>query len=312
MPRDPLVQSSFSSRLSNRRGLTLAAWSGNARGVKSIILTLLSVSLLTSLLSGTTEARRRGHGRSRQSAAVAQAYRAMAIQNIQQQIGIARNVLGSAESKAAMSQSTVSSAISRLTDAREQINSAHEDVALAAKALHDLEKEILADLPPNAELNIAKEVLQQAKNSMHDALHRLFNIPHVTGKSDEAARLAEFESLSDEQKAILEKDPGYQVAQREMQAAAAQVTHLRREVLMADKEWVDARQELTDADKRSREGTQQATTAGMSMFGGQQKLRSNQQIAAFARSVIAQGEARLRQLGANPNGSSSALKKKKK
>ena len=282
------------------------------RTIQSWLVALLSVLVIFSIIADSaTAARRRGssRGRSRQSLAAAKAYKAKAAQSIQRQLDAARNVLANAESQAAISEATVSNAISQLSDIRVQIENAHDDVAQAAKTLHELEKEILADQLPNSELIIAQEVLRQAKNTMHDALHRVFNILHESGVSDETARLREFESLSDEQKVMLEKDPSYQVAQRDMQTAAAQVTRLRRELFLADKQWVDARQELTDADKSSREGTRQATTTGMNMFGGQQKLRSNRQVAAAARSVIAQGEARLRQLGASTT--SSPNKKKK-
>jgi chromosome segregation ATPase len=285
------------------------------RKIKAMLLLLLTVAIVGSLFCETASAaRRRGNnrGRNRTSSAAYQAYRAQAIQSIQHQVSQARNVLANAESQASMSQAAVNSANSKLSDIREQIENAHDDVAQAAKALHDLEKEILADQAPNSELNLAQAVLQQAKNSMHDALHRVFDIPHVTGVSDEAARLQEFASLSDEQKAILAKDAGYQIAQRDMQTAAAQVTKLRRELFLADKQWVYARQELTDADQRSRKGTQEATTAGMNKFGSAQQMHSSQQVATSARSIIAYGEARLRSLGANPNPSFSSSQKKKK
>jgi hypothetical protein len=284
------------------------------RGSKGVVLALLSIVLVTSLLSGTSNARRSGHyrGRSRRSSAISRAYRAQAIQNIRAQVSLARSVLANAESQAAMSQATVSNSISQLSGIREQIEGAHDDVAQAAKTLHELEKDILDEQTPDSELKIAETVLQQAKNSMHAALHRVFNIPHKSGESNESARLIEFESLSNEQKEILEKDPGYQIAQRDLQTAAAQVAQRRREVFLADKEWVEARQALAEADRHSRKGTQQATTAGMSLFGGQQKLHSSQQLAASARSIIAFGEARLRQLGAKSGSSSSSSKHKKK
>ena len=284
--------------------------------VNCLLVVLVAVALLLVDFSAEAEAaKRRRRGSSRHSrAAAAQARKQQMIKSIQQQVAVARQVLDAAESQAAMSQAQVNQALSKLSGIREDIERGHDDAEQAAKTLHGIEAEILAEQQPDSDLVRAQAILAEAKDDMHDAMHRLIRLPDVDEKPGDAARLTDLANLSPVQRKLLENDNDYQAAQDQMREAGRNVDQVRQKLLRAESNWVAARQDLAEARRRSRDESQQAKTAGLSSLGDRQDLRKAQDVATAARTIIAKGEALLRQLeekSSSSNATSSGSTPKK-
>lgn len=267
------------------------------------------VTLLLVDLSGQAEAarKRRRSSRSRNGAAAAKAAKQRAISSIQKQVAAAQKVLAAAESKASMSQSELSRAVAELNNIRDDVDSSQLDAREAAEILRELESEILSEQPKDSEWAQAQVALAEARDALHDVIHRLVQLPPDDGTGAGASE-RHFAKLSSAGRERLESDPDYRRVHEAFQKVSREVTQLRDKVLAADSEWVSARQDLADAAKAARESNQQAKSAALSALGDSRDLRKSQDVAAMARSIIAQGEARLRQLGAKASTSSSKSK----
>lgn len=276
---------------------------------KFLLVALIAVAMLLVDFSAEAEAakrRRRGSSRSSRAAAAAKARKERTIKSIQQQVAAARQVLAAAESQTAMSQAQVNQALSKLSGIRDDLETGHDDAEQAAKTLHEIEAEILAEQQPDSDLGRAQAVVAQAKDDVHREIHRVLRLPNVHEKPGDAARLTDLANLSPVQRKLLENDNGYRSAQDRMREAGRNADQVRQKLLQADSNWVAASQDLAEAKKRSRDESQQAKTAGLSSLGDRRDLRSAQNVAAAARAIIAQGEARLRQLGAKSSGGGSS------
>lgn len=280
-------------------------------GVRSMLIVLVAFALLMTAFSSDVEARRR-RGRGRSAAAAAKARKAQMIKTIQQQVAAAQKVLSAAESQAAMSGDQVKQALSQLSGIRTEIESAHENVAEAATTLREIEAEILAEQKSDSPLELAKKDLRRAQEAVHLTIHAVLDLPNHHEHSGERGRLADLASISSSERATLGDDARYHASLRELNEAARRVKELREALFEGDPEWVAAQRALADAQQRSRESTQQAQTAGLGSLGDRQNLHNAQQIAATARAIIAQGETRLRQLGAKPTSNSKSTSRSTK
>lgn len=283
-----------------------------AGSCKRLLMFLLAIGLLLTCFS--EDALAKGRGRSRQSAAAAKAAKQRTISAVQKQVAAARQVLAAAESQSAMSQTQVTQAVDKLSEIREAIKSAQAGTQEAANLLQDIEAEIVGEQTPDSELVRAQANLETATQTLHRVMHRVVTLPDDSDKSNDAGRLGDLAKLSPEERDRLEQDPAYQTARDNWKTAARNFKQCRQKLLEADEDWVAARQDLADAKQSVHESEQQSQTAGLGSLGDRQDLRQAQNIAATARAAVAQGEARLRQLGVNPSAgqaSSSAAKKKK-
>lgn len=277
------------------------------RSYRQSVLLLLMVALLLGLACPSANARGRSRGSAKAAAAAAKARKQRAIKALQQQVAAAQQVLSAAESQAAMSQSEVTRAAETLSGIREQIKSERLNVQEANKALQELESEILGQQGPDSDYARTQAKLKSARHTLHRVMHRVLTLPDDSDQADEAARLRDLARLSQEDKAKLEQDLDYQVAQENVKLAARRHDEARRTVLEANAEWVAARKELADNEKSVRESSEHSQGAALSSLDDRQNLHRAQTIAAEARAIIAQGEARLRQLGATPQNSAARL-----
>lgn len=275
------------------------------------VFAMIAVALLLAGSLGDAQAASKRGARynsnaSRQAAAAAKARKAQQIKSIQQQLSVARQILANAESQTAMSQGEVNQALAKLSGIRTEIESAEDDVEQAVKTLHAIEAEILAEQPPDSEFATALAAETQAKDDVHRAIHRVLGLPEHPGQSVDAALLNDVAEISAAQRQALDSDVNYLVAQQDLKDAAARVEKLRRQLFQANADWIAAERDLSEAHTRAREGTEQAKTAGLSSLDDRQDLSRAQNVAAAARALVAQGEARLRQLGAKPAASSGS------
>ena len=117
--------------------------------------------------------------------------------------------------------------------------------------------------------------------------------------------LVDVAKLKPEQRAALEADSGYQPATGNLKVSANNLRTLRKKLFDSNSDWIAGKNELLDAKRRSTEDKRQASLVGAESRRDKQLLNQAQQLAWEARRVIAEGEVRLRQLGAKPLGSKS-------
>ena len=140
----------------------------NQNGLRNcLLICLIAASSLLIHLSSDAQARgRKSGGRNRQAAAAAAARKQQMIKATQQEVAVARQVLGSAESQAGMSQAQVAQAVEKLSGIREAIKTASSDVQEAAKALREIEAEIIAEQGADSDVVRAQTNLDQAKEAL--------------------------------------------------------------------------------------------------------------------------------------------------
>ncbi len=279
------------------------------------LIALVVVGLLLVAFSNDAEAakkRKRGSSRNRRAAATAKARKQQAVKSIQRQVAAARQVLVAAESQGRMSRSKVNQAISKLSKIHIDIENAHQDLQESAKTLHEVEAEIRSEQKPDSDLSRANAAMAKAKDDVNLAIHRVLRLPEDHGASVGDERLKDLAKLSPEQRKTLESDSSYAVARGVMKAAGREAEQIRRKVFRSDPEWVAARRDVVDAEMRSRKGSRQARTTGLGSLGDRQDLRKAKNVAAAARTVIARGEIRIRQLGGKKRPSPSSKKTKRK
>lgn len=296
------------------RGSRLRLW---------LILALITGASL--FCSGFTEAApRRSRGRSSYSsraAAAARAQRAQLIKNLQNQVSNARQVLSSLESKSVMTQSQLTSASARLEGIQQSIKDSHQDAVAAAKTLRDIEAEIVQAQTPTSEFAKANAAVDDARKAVHETMHEVLKLPVESDQSGIDGGRAELQKLSDSQRDTLMADARYKEADQTLRDAIRTVGQLRLQLFQDDKDWTAAHQDLTDAHQKQRDEEKERRVNGTAVTGKKHELQNMATVAANARSIIAMGEFRLRQLGAstgstqNKSGSksssnSTALKKK--
>ncbi len=273
-----------------------------------VVITTLVMGLF---VSSADAAKRRGHRNNRRASAMAQAQRNEAIKNIQQQVAAAQRVLSSAQFQASMSQTQVSEAMSKINKISSDIEVAHDDVQQASKALREIEAEIIAEQTPDSEYGKTKAAFDEAQRASHLIIHRLAGLSGTIEATESRSGLLDVAKLNPEQQAAIEADSAYQSAERSFKVAADNLSRLRKKLFESDSDWTAGQRELLDAKSRSSEDTRQVTSVGLEARRDKRQLNQAQQLVWEARRVIAQGEARLRQLGAKPLASKSPSSKPK-
>lgn len=276
------------------RSQTLFLWRVAPNAIRRRALLLMVLALLA-IASSALDVHARGRGRSsaRQAAA---ARKQQLIKVLQQQLTVARQVLAAAESKQSMSSHEVNQAISQLSDLRTSIDEAQVDAREAAKTLHEIEAEILAQQSANSDVVKSEAVLAQAKTRLHAAIHQVIALPDDFDKPAESARLGDLAKMTDEDRKRLDNHDEYLKAKRELTDATRRLSHSKKVLLEQDADWVAARDQLREAEQTAQRGKQQATTVGVGSLDARQDLRKSQAVASTAREMIGQLEFRLRQL----------------
>jgi chromosome segregation ATPase len=285
----------------------------HAFGRTTVVVAMVLGSLLwISLCSDAGAQHRRGRSAaSRHAAAAAAARKRQMTLAIQQQVAEARQVLATAETRAALSQAQVNQAVEKLSSIRTALEAARADDREAEKTLRAVEAEILAEQGPHSEFARAQTALEETQRALHRQLHGSVALPDDAQLPSEPARLADSLKLTEAQRQALQNDAGYQQAYQGLKEAARNLERVRQALLQQDADWIAARQDCRDAEQRARESEQQAGTAGLGSLGSKLTARNAQQVAAAARTIIAQGESQLRGLGVStktPSPSSSTTK----
>lgn len=262
------------------------------------------------VVTAANSADARGRGHSRAAAAAAKARKEQMIKALQQQLTIARQVLAAAESKTAMSASEVNQAFGALEQLRASADSAKTDVVEATKSLRDIEQEIWEE--QSAESPARKDAIayEQAKEELHEIIHRIAKVGDKTHSSADAGRLADLASLSPTERASVEADAGYKGALQRLTELGQNAKLSRQQLFEKDADWIAAREELREAQKRLKEGQKQSTTVAVGAAGDRQDLKRANNIATSARMAVAQIEWQLRSLGVKDLSGTATTKRK--
>lgn len=277
------------------------------RYAKRAVLLILVLSIVA-IAAGSVDAR--GRGRSRAAAAAAKARKEQMIKVLQQQLTIARQVLAAAESKTAMSASEVNQAFGALAQLRASADTAKNDVLEATKSLREIEQEIWEE--QSAESPVRKDAIayEQAKEELHEIIHRIAKVGDKAHSSADAGRLADLASLSPADRASVEADPLYKGTLQRLTELGQNAKLSRQQLFEKDADWIAAREELREAHKRSTEGQKQATSVAVGAAGDRQDLKRAGNIASSARIAVAQLEWQLRSLGVKDTSGAAATKRK--
>lgn len=308
--------------IESRTTFVMTTSPADTRGSRPRLWLILSLIAGASLFcSGLTEAApRRSRGRSSYSsraAAAARAQRAQLIKNLQNQVSNARQVLSSLESKSVMTQSQLTSASSRLEGIQQSIKDTHQDAVAAAKTLRDIEAEIVLAQTPTSEFAKANAAVDDARRAVHVTMHEVLKLPIENAPPGVNEVRADLQKLSDSQRDTLMADVRYKEADQTLRDAIRKVGQLRLQLFQADKDWAAAHQDLIDAHQKKRDEEKERRVTGTAVTGKKHELQNMATVAANARSIIAMGEFRLRQLGASTgstqnNSSSKSTAPKKK
>jgi len=270
----------------------------------SIVTRLLTLFLLVAVSAMPEAAYARSRSRNNGAQAAA-ARRKQQIASIQQQIAQAKQILAAAEGQVQMSQTDVNAAVSKLQGISSELNNMKTEHDAQLRALHELETKLLDGQPDGSPLDKADELVERKLQALDEAFHEATGIPQHREPVTSAIRAAEMRILTPEQKALLETSGSYQVAQKELKDAVTELEACKLAVLKGDSEWNRVHGEYVDATKKMNESKSTSQGSGLDSLRAHQGLTKSKKLADAARQAIAQGEMQIRQLGGNPNASTT-------
>lgn len=261
------------------------------------------------LFSTTVDAQYRGHHRNssyhRHANAIVQAQKKQMISMLQSQIVSANQVLANAESKSAMSQSLAYDAMSKLNQIRKEMETANSEMHEAFHELQMIEADIMAAQDDRSEFAEATRAVKISNQEVHRVFHNLTQIPEGEKISTDDSRLVEMSRLPESQRMAIKCNPDYKSAMDELSAAEQHVADIRKKLLENNKEWKGAKQTLDKARQESRAEIAKSKPASVTAAHQNQETQNLRSVIENAKLIVAQGELRLRQLGAKQMSSNS-------
>lgn len=252
----------------------------------------------------TVEAQYRSHHRSssyhRHATAMVQAQKAQMINVLQSQVVLANQILINAESKSAMSQSLAYEAMSKLNHIRKEMESAHADVHHAFQEVQMIEADILAGQDDHSEFAEATRAVDNSNQEVHRVFHKLAQTPEEESISTNDTRLVEMSRLPESERIKIKNDSEYKLAINQLSIAEQQVLVVRKKLMENSKEWRDAKRNLDKTRHDSREEIEKAKPLSIAASNKNQETLQLRNVVENAKLMVAQGELRLRQLGAKP------------
>ncbi len=264
----------------------------------------LALILFLSLSTTSVEAQYRSHHRTssyhRHATANIQAQKKQMINMLQSQVAMANQVLANAESKSAMSQSIAYEAMSKLNHIRQEIETANAEVHNAFEEVQMIEADILAEQASNSEFAEATKAVGLCNQEVHRVFHSLAHTPEDEKISTEDSRFVEMSRLPESQRITIKSDPEYKFVTEQLAKAEQHVVDVRKKLFEGSKEWRDAKRTLDKARQDAREEMAKTKPATMAATHQNQEAQQLRNVIENAKLIVAQGELRLRQLGAKP------------
>ncbi len=264
----------------------------------------LAFILLVSLSTTSVEAQYRSHHRTssyhRHAIANIQAQKMQMINMLQSQVAMANQVLANAESKSAISQSIAYEAMSKLNHIRKEIETANGEVHNAFEEVQMIEADILAEQAGNSEFAEATKAVGLCNQEVHRVFHSLAQTPEDEKTSTEDSRFVEMSRLPESQRITIKSDAEYKFVTEQLAKAEQHVVDVRKKLFEGSKEWRDAKRTLDKARQDAREEMAKTKPATMAATHQNQEAQQLRNVIENAKLIVAQGELRLRQLGAKP------------
>jgi chromosome segregation ATPase len=254
---------------------------GGERKLLRRIVVALTAVFLSGLLLNDLAVGGKPKGRSKKSGNPSSAQKQKTIDQIKAQVASAKHTLAVAEAKGQMSASQLEEARKKLSDARATLDEAQDDERAAAETLNDIEADLVDSQEPDSKVGQAKAKLEEARAAY------------------EKARAG----------VVSPNNPDYEKAKNDLNAAKREFDKAKAELFEKDEDWVAAKETLREEQADKADAKKQSDTARGSA-GSAKEMRNASQVAAAARAIIAQGEAKLRALGVKNVGSSSSKKRK--
>lgn len=221
------------------------------------------------------------------------------IEALRREIRDARKVLAQAESQTSLSKKQLQELNDRLAASHDAVSSARPKQASSQHIFEGIEAQILEDEGPDSKIGRAKTAMEEAHKAAEREFYRVLGRSHAGGQSESEAITPG--SLSKDEEKRLKQDAAYQSAVKKLKRTEQDYAALRREVVEQSAEWIAAKEAAREKSERNEKkhesGKGKPSSAQMSI---QRELHNAKDLAAVARKVIAQDEARLRQLGVNP------------
>jgi chromosome segregation ATPase len=240
----------------------------------------LAAVFLSALLLGDMAAAGKPKGHSKGKSGQSSAQKQKTIDQIKAQIASAKQVLATAEAKGQMSSAQVEEARKKLSDARAALDEAKDDERAAAETLNDIETDLIDSQEPDSKVGKAKAKLEEARAAY------------------EKARAG----------GVSPNNPDYVTAKDALNAAKQEFDKAKAELFESDDDWVAAKETLREEQADRAEAKKQSDSARGSA-GSLKEMRNASQVAAAARAIISQGEAKLRALGVKNSGSKPKKRK---
>ena len=263
-----------------------------------------AIIFFLSLSTNSVEAQYRSHHRSssyhRHATANIQAQKKQMINMLQSQVSVANQVLANVESKSAISQSMAIEAMSKLNHVRQEIETANAEVHNAFEEVQMIEADILAEQADNSDFADATKAVGLCNQEVHRVFHRLAHTLDDERISTDDARFVEMSRLPESQRITIKSDPEYKFVTEQLSKAEQHLVDVRKKLFEGSKEWRDAKRALDKARQDAREEMAKTKPATMATAHQNQESQQLRNVIENAKLIVAQGEIRLRQLGAKP------------
>lgn len=217
------------------------------------------------------------------------------------EIEAAKKVLEAVEKKGTATKAEIDKFASQLQTSARQLKGTTQAETEARKKLEKIETAILEREGDDSEYAKKIDEIDDVQLRLEQEFHRILKRPENL-KADEDIdqhRLLELASVTPEERAKLKRDAKYAEAEDHLIKACHDLTSIEHGLFLKDKEWKAANAARTAAHEDRQQDATDTRRNGMAASQAKRELKSLASLAAEARSVIAAGEARLRQLGAS-------------
>ena len=227
------------------------------------------------------------------------ARRQLAIDNIQEQIAAAQQVLEDAVAREKMSEKQLDAAHQRVLDARAAMDKAAAEELHRNKRMREIEARLVSEQGSGSKLVQAQAKVDTMREALDREAHRVLSLPPHAGKPTAADYAHEVAMLTPVQKEDLRKDSDFRPVAEALRAAVREAVRVRQALFESDSMWSAAKQAAVEAEQRQRKANNDiARAGGLSQFAPKRELHAAQDLAAEARVTIAVGKAALRSLDA--------------
>ena len=234
------------------------------------------------------------------------------IAQLQKQLDGARKLLDSVTSKALMSQSEINAARQAAISSRQELEADEKVNKTVSEKIRKIEEGILESQSDDSEFAKSVDRIDEARRAMDVEMHHTLRRPPPAADEDEATRLSEVAHLTAEERDQLAQSSTYAQKKEALFQAVEHMNAVKTKLFQASSEWKKAHEEHHKAEQEKAKDERSVQGAANDGSDARAELKTMAQIAASARTTIAQAEGRLRSLGAKPSTSSSQTPDPKK